>query len=79
MRVNAGNKTHGRNAARMAKRHAIGVGGRRMRDVPNVEVDEEFGQGPEAPYAERKRSSLSHPSFGKNGSSDGTQEAENFG
>jgi len=36
----------------MSKRHHVGLPWQRMRDVPNVEVDDEFELGPEASLAE---------------------------
>ena len=48
MNASLSSKPRVRKPAPMAKRHSAGVDGRRMRDVPNVEVDDEFEPGPDA-------------------------------
>ena len=52
MRAGVNSKTHGHQRSVMAKRRPTRVRGLRMRDVPNVDVDEEFGLGRDAPFAE---------------------------
>ena len=52
MRAGANSKTHGHERSVMAKRHLNGIRGLRMRDVPNIDVDEESGLGRDAPFAE---------------------------
>jgi hypothetical protein len=52
MRAGVSGKTHGHKRAGIAKRRPTGVRGLRMRDVPNVDVDEEIGSGRDAPFAE---------------------------
>jgi hypothetical protein len=52
MRAGVSGKTHGHKRAVIAKRRPAGVRGLRMRDVPNVDVDEEIGAGRDAPFAE---------------------------
>lgn len=52
MRAAVNSKAHGQQHAVMAKRHSTGARGPRMRDVPNFDVDEEFGQGRDTPFAE---------------------------
>jgi len=54
MRAGVSSKTHGHKRAVMAKRRPADVRGLRMRDVPivDVDVDEEFGSGRDAPFAE---------------------------
>ena len=52
MTASVNSKTHGHQRAVMAKRRPPGVHGLRMRDVPNVDVDEELGLGRDAPFAE---------------------------
>jgi hypothetical protein len=48
MKASVGSKPRVRDPARMAKRHHTHLHGQRMREVPNVEVDDEFEAGPEA-------------------------------
>jgi hypothetical protein len=52
MREGANSKTHGHERAVMAKRHSTGVRGPRMRDVPNIDIDEALEPGRDAPFAE---------------------------
>ena len=52
MRAGVSGKTHGHKRAVMAKRRPAGVRGLRVRDIPNVDFDEEFGSGPDAPFTE---------------------------
>jgi hypothetical protein len=52
MRAGVSGKTHGHKRAVIAKRRPAGVRGLRMRDVPNVELDEEIGSGRDVPFAE---------------------------
>ena len=48
MKASVGSKPRVRDPARMAKRHHAHLHGQRMREIPNVEVDDAFEQGPEA-------------------------------
>ena len=48
MNAAASRKPHGRNLAPTSKRQHAGGRKPRFRDVPNVEVDDEFDQGPDA-------------------------------
>ena len=48
MKTSVGSKPRVRDPARMAKRHHARLHGQRVREVPNVEVDDEFEQSPDA-------------------------------
>lgn len=52
MRAGANSKTHRHERSVTAKRPLSGMRGLRMRDVPNIDVDEESGLGWNGPFAE---------------------------
>ena len=60
MKASAGSKPRVRNPARMAKRQHAPLHGQRMREVPNVEADDEFEQGPDASAIEMLGAEFCH-------------------
>ena len=48
MNASLSSKPRVRKPAPLAQRHSVGLHGRRMRDVPNVESDDEFAPGQDA-------------------------------
>ena len=51
MGASANGKRHRRSAVEPSQRHVVRSPGTRMRDVPNVDVDDDFDLSPDRPFA----------------------------